>query len=123
MAELTASMTVATQVELEVGDKTAAWLVSLGWTPPVESTPDSGTVEPAEPYSEPRVPSAGLEAAKQAFTARQAGLYKAQQIRETLKTEVSSPERIDEMLTMAGVPLGKMDAMASSETVSATPDA
>jgi hypothetical protein len=109
MAEL--SMTVATQVELEVGEKTAAWLVSLGWTPPAVK------VEDAEPHVEPRVPSAGLEAARQAFTARQAGLYQAQQIREALKTEVSSPERIDQMLNLAGVPLRKMDAF------SATPDA
>lgn len=106
MAEMTATMKVETEVELVPGEKTAAWLMSLGWTPPAEA------IEP--PPAEPMVPSRGLAEARQAMTARQAGFYRAQQLRETLKAEVSSPERVDEMLVMAGVPLGRLDNAAQA---------
>lgn len=111
MADASMSVGVSADVEFTVGEKTKAWLVSLGWTPPAETpaAPVEATVEARAPYQD-------IETARQAMDARQAGFYQAQQMRNTLKAEVSSPERIDQMLVLAGVPLGRLDYAAEVVT-------
>src|SRR3546814_5046312 len=46
--EFEVSVDVVAEVEFRVGEKTAAWLVSLGWTPPAEEEKDAAKLLVAE---------------------------------------------------------------------------
>jgi hypothetical protein len=99
MAEINAVVNAA--VELEVGEKTAAWLESLGWTRPVAE---------AESLVEARVikPSAGVEAAKVAMNSRESARAEAQQMYLQLLSELDAPnDRLLWLLEYFGVDLGR----------------
>lgn len=68
-AKLGVNVAVGAEVEFRVGEKTAAWLVSIGWTPPVDAEPDGAVVESVE--TKVLRPSAGLREAKVALNSRE----------------------------------------------------
>lgn len=104
MAEARMEVAVSTDVEFSVGDKTAAWLMSLGWTPPAEETiPAEGAG--SDLVNNTRAPYASMPEALEAMNGRQAAKYQAQQDYQAMKSELSSPERLDNLLKFFGVQL------------------
>lgn len=100
MAEANLTVGVSTDVEFTVGEKTAAWLMSLGWTPPVEeAVPGSDLV------NNTRAPYASMPEAMEAMNGRQAAKYQAQQDYQAMKAELSDPDRLDNLLKFFGVQL------------------
>jgi len=123
MADANLAVNVATSadVEFSVGPKTAAWLVSIGWTAPAEAPADSATVEPVPA---PVTPLSSYKEAREAMDARMAGLFEAQKLREALKAELATgPERVDQMLSLAGVPVGRMDTLGQQSAPPVSVDA
>jgi len=115
MAEASLEVNVSSEVEFTVGEKTAAWLVSLGWTPPpVEAEPGAGS----DMVVNTQAPYASMGEAMEAMNGRQAAKYQAQQDYQAMKAELSSPERLDALLAFFGVQLprfiGTPDASAES---------
>lgn len=100
MAEAKMEVAVSTDVEFTVGEKTAAWLMSLGWTPPAEET-----VPGSDLVNNTRAPYASMPEALEAMNGRQAAKYQAQQDYQAMKAELSSPERLDNLLKFFGVQL------------------
>jgi hypothetical protein len=94
-------MTVAvdTQIEFAVGEKTAAWLVSLGWTPPVESDGVDDSVVEAVPLK----PSAGVEAAKVALNSRETERAEAQAAYNNLRSDVQDSSDLDKLMAFLNV--------------------
>lgn len=105
MAEATMEVSVSTDVEFTVGEKTAAWLVSLGWTPPVEETVPVEEGAGSDLVNNTRAPYTSMPEALEAMTGRQAAKYQAQQDYQAMKAELSSPERLDNLLKFFGVQL------------------
>ena len=106
MAEARMEVAVSTDVEFSVGDKTAAWLMSLGWTPPVEETvPAPEEAAGSDLVNNTRAPYASMPEALEAMNGRQAAKYQAQQDYQAMKAELSSPERLDNLLKFFGVQL------------------
>lgn len=105
MASTEAKVNVAVngEVEFVVGEKTAAWLVSLGWTPPVETDARDGSAELIEKVLEP---SPGLEAAKVALSSREAERKVAQALFYTMGSAVE-PGQLRELLEYFGVNMDK----------------
>lgn len=117
MAEM--SVGVTADVEFTVGDKTKAWLVALGWTPPVEDpapvvTDGAGT----DMVVNTRAPYTSLPEAHEAMNGREAAKYQALTDYQAMLTELSSPERLTNLLTFFGV---RMDRFL--EQKNAIPDA
>lgn len=100
MAEAKMEVAVSTDVEFTVGEKTAAWLMSLGWTPPAEET-----VPGSDLVNNTRAPYASMPEALEAMNGRQAAKYQARQDYQAMKAELSSPERLDNLLKFFGVQL------------------
>lgn len=104
MAEARMEVAVSTDVEFSVGDKTAAWLMSLGWTPPAEEAiPVEGAG--SDLVNNTRAPYTSMSEALEAMNGRQAAKYQAQQDYQAMKAELSSPERLDNLLKFFGVQL------------------
>ncbi len=108
MAE--AKLTVGVGVELEPGPVTREWLIGLGWVPPVSDS-DAGvqTEEDDEEDYDPRpidmfpdvaelVPEPQPLRTGRAMGGAEAMRHRAARLRRDLMNEVSSPERVDEML-------------------------
>jgi hypothetical protein len=112
-----ANLTVGVEVELRPDENTCRWLESLGWVRP--EAPSSEAVEteaeesddwdPAEMLGgvtlSDLVPDLEIPEARPLRTGRgramggsEAMRYRAARLRRDLMTEVSSPERVDEML-------------------------
>lgn len=107
MASTEAKVNVAVngEVEFVVGEKTSAWLVSLGWTPPVETDVTDGGVELVEKVVQP---SAGLAAAKLALYSRETEREAAQTLYMQLLSELDPPnDRLLELLEYFGVNMEK----------------
>lgn len=119
MAELTANVTA--DVEFTVGEKTQAWLVSLGWTPPAEDT-GSVVVEGsgADMVVNTRAPYTSLPEAMAAMNGREAAKYQAQQDYLAMLSELSSPDRLTNLLKFFGV---QMDRFIPATDDSAKSDA
>jgi hypothetical protein len=98
MAEINA--VVNASVELEVGEKTAAWLETLGWVRPV-------VTEEKLVAEKVLKPSEGVAAAKVAMNSREAARAEAQQDYTDMLTQLSSPERLTSLLRYFGVDLEK----------------
>jgi hypothetical protein len=115
-----ASLTVGVEVALSVDENTARWLESLGWVRPgapsseaVVTEPDdeSDDWDPAEMMAvdvETLVPPSRPLRTAGAYKGRAMGgaeamRYRAARLRQDLMNEVSSPERVDEMLRMCDV--------------------
>lgn len=115
-----ASLTVGVEVALSVDENTARWLESLGWVRPgapsseaVVTEPDdeSDDWDPAEMMAvdvETLVPPSrplrtGGTYKGRAMGGAEAMRYRAARLRQDLMNEVSSPERVDEMLRMCDV--------------------
>lgn len=102
MADLTMAVSTEVSVEFTVGEKTAAWLEAQGWARPVVAPATDGVVDSTT------TPSTSLEEAQQALDSREATRLQAQQLRDTLMGELSSPERVDELLTLCGVQMDRL---------------
>lgn len=113
-------VTVPATVELSVGERTSAWLVSLGWTPPVTEVPADVTGMGSDMVVNTKVPSISLPAAHEAMNGRQAAKYQAQQDYQAMMTELSSPERLTKLLEFFGV---RMDRFIPQADDSASSDA
>lgn len=100
MADAKLEVNVSSEVEFSVGEKTAAWLVSLGWTPPPA---EEGTG--ADLVNNTQAPYTSMPEAMEAMTGRQAAKYQARQDYQAMKGELSSPERLDNLLKFFGVQL------------------
>jgi len=100
MAEANLEVSVSSEVEFSVGEKTEAWLVSLGWTPPPAEEPAGSDL-----VNNTRAPYASMPEALEAMNGRQAAKYQAQQDYQAMKAELSSPERLDNLLKFFGVQL------------------
>jgi len=113
MADAKLEVNVSSEVEFSVGEKTEAWLVSLGWTPPPV---DPGTG--SDLVNNTQAPYASMPEALEAMNGRQAAKYQAQQDYQAMKGELSSPERLDNLLKFFGVQLprfiGAPDAIPES---------
>lgn len=98
MAEASLGVRVSAEVELEVGERTRAWLISMGWTPPE----DEGHVETREVVS--RLGSQG--AAKDAQAA------KARRIARAYRSAMDTRTRgaIDSLLAELGVEVRELDS-------------
>jgi hypothetical protein len=94
MAEMSVGVNAA--VELEVGERTAAWLESLGWVRPVVTE---------EPLVAEKVlkPSAGLAAAKVAMNSRESARAAAQKVYARIKDGLALSEDLDWLLEYLGV--------------------
>lgn len=99
-------VSVSGEVEFAVGEKTRAWLVSLGWTPPVEEAGEE-LVEAA-----PIQPSRGMEAARVALNSREGERDAA----KAMYYEISGgTDDLDRLLAYFGVNLQKF--LAPTRTV------
>ena len=107
MADAVLNTTVTAEVELAVGPATSAWLVSLGWVPPVAEVPKKVDGLGTDMVINTRAPYTSLDEAKQAMTGRQAAKYQAQQDYAAMLTELSSPERLTNLLKFFGVQLDR----------------
>lgn len=108
MASTEASVNVSVngEVEFVVGEKTKAWLVSLGWTPPVETDEMDGSAEMVE--EAPVLPSKGKQAALVALNSREAERGKAQARYLQLLSEIEPPnDRLLALLEYFGVNMEK----------------
>ena len=118
MADAEMSVGVSADVEFTVGEKTKAWLVSLGWTPPVDDAPVEIDSMGTDLVNNTRAPYTSLPEAMEAMNGRQAAKYQAQQDYQAMKGELSSPERLDNLLKFFGVQLprfiGAPDAIPES---------
>lgn len=125
-----AKLNIGVDVELQPGPVTVAWLESLGWIRPEgegrsedvlsELEPDDDeeydprpaelvdldehpdTWKPTDPKLIRGVRTGGVYRGK-AMGGAEAMRYKAARLRRDLMSEVSSPERVDEMLRMCDV--------------------
>lgn len=88
-----------TEVELEVGERTRAWLISMGWTPPQ----DEGNVETERAVVD-RLGSQGA--------AKDAQLVKARRIARFYRQAMDTRTRgaIDMLLLELGVEIKKLDS-------------
>lgn len=99
MAEASLGVTVSAEVELEVGERTRAWLISMGWTPPQ----DKGSVETArEPVS--RLGSQGAAMDRTAAKARRIARF----YRQAMDTRTRGA--IDLLLLELGVEIKELDS-------------
>lgn len=110
MAE--ANLTVGVEVELRPDENTSRWLESLGWIRPeapsqeqVSTEPDEDDYDPlpADLVPEARPLATGGVYRGKAMGGAEAMRYRAARLRRDLMTELSSPERVDEMLRMCDV--------------------
>lgn len=119
MAE--ANLTVGVEVELRLDENTSRWLESMGWVRPnapsteqvvTESDEEDGDWDPAEMMGgvtlsdlvpEPQPLRTGGVYRGKAMGGAEAMRYRAAQLRRDLMTELSSPERVDEMLRMLDI--------------------
>lgn len=83
------SVEVSVGMEIEIGPKTAAWLVSLGWTPPATGVENLAPVYPTDQQR-----SAGLR-------------WRAAQMRAALKDQLTEADQIklDDLLRLFGADL------------------
>lgn len=94
----TLGVTVSAEVELEVGERTRAWLISMGWTPPS----DNGAVE-----------DRGLVSRLGSLGARQdANAAKARRIARAYRQAMDTRTRgsIDMLLAELGVEVKELDS-------------
>lgn len=105
-----AELTVGVEVALRPDENTARWLESLGWIRPGAPSQEVVETEEDDEY-DPRplgmlgdldmvelVPEARPLRTGRAMTGAEAMRYRAARLRQDLMSEVSSPERVDEML-------------------------
>jgi len=83
-----------------VGEKTEAWLVSLGWTPPPT---EEGTG--SDLVNNTQAPYASMPEARAAMTGRQAAKHQARLDYQAIKAELSDPDKLDGLLKFFGVQL------------------
>lgn len=98
MAEARLGVAVSAEVELEVGERTRAWLISMGWTPPQ----DEEIVEERGLVS--RLGSLGAE--------KDANAAKARRIARFYRTALDTRTRgaIDTLLAELGVEIRELDS-------------
>lgn len=113
MADANLNVKVETEVELHPGPRTAEWLESLGWIRPVaEPEAEVQTEAEDEDEDDPR-PMELLTVedivppARPLRTGAMSGVevmrYRAAVLRKQIMNELSSPERVDEMLMMLDI--------------------
>lgn len=113
MAE--ARLTVGVGVELEPGPVTREWLIGLGWVPPVSDSDASvltelDDVEEVDDY-DPRpdeLISMTDPVRGKALTGAEAMRCEARKLRHDLMRELSSPERVDELLRLCDVNVSRL---------------
>lgn len=115
MAE--AKLTVGVGVELEPGPVTREWLIGLGWVPPVSDS-DAGvqTEEDDEEDYDPRPIDMFPDVAelvdrtepRRALNAVETLRCQARKLRHELMCELSSPERVDELLRLCDVNVSRL---------------
>lgn len=120
MADAEMSVGVSADVEFTVGEKTKAWLVSLGWTPPVDDAPVETDSMGTDLVNNTRAPYTSLPEAMEAMNGRQAAKYQAQQDYQAMMAELSSPDRLTNLLKFFGV---QMDRFIPTADDSAQSDA
>ena len=120
MADAVLNVGVTGDVEFTVGEKTAAWLVALGWTPPVVEVPAEVDGLGTDMVINTRAPYTSMGEAMEAMTGRQAAKYQAQQDYLAMLTEISSPERLTNLLKFFGV---QLDRFVPETTTDAVADA
>lgn len=98
MAEGSLGVTVSAEVELEVGERTRAWLISMGWTPPQEE----GAVETREVVD--RLGSQGAAMDRTAAKARRIARF----YRQAMDTRTRGA--IDMLLLELGVEIKELDS-------------
>lgn len=99
MAEAAMHVALKTEVELEVGERTRAWLISMGWTPPQDEGNVESTRRPVD-----RLGSQGA--------AQDAQLVKARRIARLYRTAMDTRTRgaIDSLLLELGVEIKELDS-------------
>lgn len=120
MADAVLNVGVTGDVEFTVGEKTAAWLVSIGWTPPVVEVPAEVDGLGTDMVVNTRAPYTSMGEAMEAMTGRQAAKYQAQQDYLAMLTEISSPDRLTNLLKFFGV---QLDRFVPETTTDAVADA
>lgn len=101
-----ANLVVGVEVELRPDENTCRWLESLGWVRPEAPSSEAVETEPDEEYDPIPADIADLVPAARPLRAgggramggAEAMRYRAARLRRDLMGEVSSPERVDEML-------------------------
>lgn len=104
-------------VELSVGDKTAAWLISIGWTPPA----DAGLADVVEEVS--IAPSPGLEAAKVAYNSREAQRLEAQAAYNNLMADAQDSSDLDKLMAFLNVNMDRFLAPVTQIEIPGLSDA
>lgn len=115
MAE--AKLGVNVQVEVEPGPKTAAWLISIGWTPPA----DAGLADVVEEVS--IAPSPGLEAAKVAYNSREAQRLEAQAAYNNLMADAQDSSDLDKLMAFLNVNMDRFLAPVTQIEIPGLSDA
>ena len=118
MADAILNVSTSAEVEFTVGEKTAAWLVALGWTPPDEDAVVTVPTEGAgsDLVNNTRAPYASLPEAMAAMNGHEAAKYQAQQDYVAMLGELSSPERLTNLLKFFGVKLDRFVPDAQTES-------
>ena len=116
MADVDLTVVVSGEVELAVGDKTAAWLVSLGWTQPVIVAPENTTGFGAEFVDNIAiVPAPSLEEAFEDMKIREAARQQAQALYLQLLSELDPPnDRLLKLMDYFGINMDLFLAPAQS---------
>jgi len=116
MADVDLTVVVNGDVELSVGAKTAAWLVSLGWTEPVIVVPEDATGFGAEFVDNAIIPATSLEAALADARIREAARQQAQTLYMQLLSELDPPnDRMLKLMDYFGINMD-MFLMPSGQT-------
>lgn len=120
MKMATSELRVGVKVELEVGERTAEWLESMGWIRPDAPSEESVLTElddvaVLEDEYDPRpaefLQASGLASAvrpKRAMTGSEAMLCAARRLRKKLQAELKDPDALDELLRLCDVNVGKL---------------
>jgi hypothetical protein len=115
-----AELRVGVKVELEVGERTAEWLESMGWIRPDAPSEESVLTEledvaVLEDEYDPRPVElvqaselAPAERPKRAMTGSEAMLCAARRLRKKLRSELEDPDALDELLRLCDVNVGKL---------------
>lgn len=97
--EFEVSVDVVAEVEFTVGEKTAAWLESLGWKRPILDERDAAEIIDVRTHSDDR---------PVALNGQEATTLMAKNLRFELMCELSSPERVDDLLSLCNVDVEKL---------------
>lgn len=117
MADAVLNVSTSAEVEFTVGEKTAAWLVALGWTPPVVEAPAEVDGLGTDMVVNTRAPYTSMGEAMEAMNGRQAAKYQAQQDYAAMLAELSSPDRLTNLLKFFGVQLDRFMPETTTDAV------